>query len=173
MTDRSFLDIMTNVFAVFILIILFFILIFREQHTMMVEGIIVPMERNLAQDYYYLELVEHFVIPLGLGGECDEKYYKSIKTDFGHICVAYADLFKKTPEKFNFYNKNSIYYKTLKELNPSTTYPVFLVRPSAFDYYHEVTKVAKENHFKVGWYPLKEEEPLAFSVYGRKIGPQD
>lgn len=173
MTDRAFLDIITNIFGVFILIILVFILGFKDQNIMMVNGIILPIEKKLKDNYYYLECTGNNISPVGMAGECDEDYYKIIKLDYGHMCIFKEDLLKNNAENFNFYNKNSVFYDTLKEVNSSDTYLIFLVRQSAFDYYHEITKIARNYDFNVGWYPLREEEPLIFSMYGREIGSQD
>ncbi len=171
MEDRSFLDIITNVFAVFILIILFFLLIFRQEQIMMVEGMIIPIEKQVKKDFFYLEVVDHYIIPI-TADHGYTKYYKIIKKDYGEICVQKKNLLIKKGEKFNFYNKKSIYYHILKKLNPSDYYLVFLVRPSGFNYYHEFVKVAKMHNFEVGWYPYMEQEPLKFSKFGRTIGVQ-
>ena len=173
MSNRSFLDIMTNIFGIFVLIILYFVLTFMNQDIMSVEGVLLPVESQIDKDYFYLELAENYVLPLGLGGKCDPAIYKTINMGAeAHMCIALPEVLEVHRKEFNIYNQYSSFNKMLETLPSDKVYFVLLTRPSAFDVYHEVAHKIREAGFDAGWFPVEEEIPLKFSTGGRRIGVQ-
>jgi hypothetical protein len=57
---------------------------------------------------------------------------------------------------------NSAYRSYLKGLDPEVQYLYFLVREDSFDVFREARKVAAGAGLQVGWHPKQSHEPLLF-----------
>lgn len=175
MNDNSFLDIITNIFGLFILIILYLVLSFQGQKNLTVQGVLLPIEKQVSKKAFYIELVKNHTIPIGLGGKCDPEIYETIKAGFrADMCVARPGVLNKNPDEFNIYNRHSKINNHLNKLSSDKVYLVLLVRPSAFGLYHEVAHKTKEAGFDVGWFPIKEDNKITFvaGYGGTTIGAQ-
>ena len=70
---------------------------------------------------------------------------------------------------------DSEFRETLEDLDPSSEYLAFIVRPDSFDAFREARSQARRVGFEVGWEPYEEETPIAFTAFGsggRAIGVQ-
>ena len=170
--DRSFLDIITNILGFFILLMLIIWIYFKPSNMFLVEGTNLPLERQIEKNFYYIELVENYVIPVGLGG-CKDSFYKINNLDeYTQVCSLESNKLLNNP-LFNIDSKNSYFKKILEEHDTHSVYFVFLVRPSAFKNIYNVIKITKKYKFDYGWFPYEESEPLIFSGSGRRIGVQN
>lgn len=170
--DRSFLDIITNILGFFILLMLIIWIYFKPSNMFLVEGTNLPLERQIEKNFYYIELVENSVIPVGLG-DCEDKFYKiNTVAENTQVCILKSNKIKNNP-LINIDSKNSYFKKILEKYDPHNVYFVFLVRPSAFKNVYNVINITKKYKFDYGWFPCEESEPLLFSSSGRRIGAQN
>ncbi len=170
---RSFFAMLMNVVGCFLLIILSLALTFATRFTMTMEGVVAPVESCLERDFFYVEMEEDLVIPLGLGGVCDRRFYEVIQTTTeSYLCIAPREVRERYHRLLDHTRETSLFFTTLRSLSPSRHRVVFLVRPSSFALYHEIAAKVLAMGFEVGWFPLDAHQPLVFNVRGKHIGTQ-
>lgn len=169
--NRVMVNILANILAFFILILLYLGLTFVKQSVMTVKGISLPVETRVEKNFYYMELERSFVIPVGFGGECDKRFYEEIKYESGlRVCVAPRDVLEKQRDFLSYHTERSAFKETLSRLHPSRHHLVLLVRPSAFGHYHDISAKLLSMGFNVSWIPLDSQQPLVFSSKDSRIG---
>ena len=67
---------------------------------------------------------------------------------------------------------DSVFGKTLKNLNPKVHYIAFVVRPDSFSTFRVARQEAWSQGYDVGWEPLTAESFLIFGSGGRSVGIQ-
>lgn len=173
MSDRAFLDVLINIFAVFVLILISVAIEAKSDGMLDVQGVIAPVEKQTDKNYIYFELFDGYAIPLTGCSEKKSDEYKYIPIDTSsYACVANVDYINTHSDVYMYGTTNSKYNSILNNANPSADYIVFLTRPSAFSNYHDIVKKAMEIGYEVGWSSVSEKQPIKFSSHGRKIGVQ-
>lgn len=173
MIDRIFLDVITNIFGVFIIITLYLLTDFSNIDQLSVDGVLLPLEEKNQKEFFYFEIVGNYAVPIGLGGNCNKDLYNIIKlSSDSYMCVLPDNVLEKKRNEFNVHNASSRLIKTIDMFSFDNVYFVLLTRPSGFLVYHEVARKMKNAGFQVGWSPLEEETPLTFGSNGRRIGSQ-
>ena len=67
---------------------------------------------------------------------------------------------------------DSVFGKTLKDLNPKVHYIAFVVRPDSFSTFRVARQEAWNQGYDVGWEPLTQDSVLVFGSGGRSVGIQ-
>ncbi len=142
---------------------------------MTVDATILPLEEKIEKKYIYVEAVHNYLIPMSKDGKCNIEFYKKIPLDdTSYACVLQKDIITRRGKKLSLFNKKSVFFTQTLMKDPKEYYIILLTRSSAFEFYHNVSKIIKDKGFDVGWYPLLEEEPIKFtSRGGRSIGAQN
>lgn len=126
---------------------------------------------RVSEKFYYFELDHNLAIPVGTEGKCNEKFYRIVRFQEGNsiLCVVPREILGKYSKELDILNQKALIYSILKELDPSSYSCVFLVRPSAFDFYHRIIKNVVNLGFEVMWFPLENLQPLMFNLSSKQL----
>jgi hypothetical protein len=131
----------------------------------------IPGETRIDNNFYYFELDHNLAIPVGVAGKCDERFYRVIhfRERDSVVCIAPKEIIEKYRKELDVFNRKALIYSVLKKLNPGRYSCIFFVRPSAFDFYHEVVKTVSKLGFDVMWFPLENFQPIVFDLGNKRL----